>query len=131
VNKKLSEIYSGVATNVTADDEHLAALSLLALVALADKELVPVERRTTEEIAADWREDLEDFAPLIEPAIAAAAEALADDEVDAFINGVDSEIKSRVLRSALYSAAREVAVADSRVTPEENSVLQQIAVQFA
>ncbi|MGK0425907.1 MAG: hypothetical protein ACJAZD_003443, partial [Ilumatobacter sp.] len=39
-------------------------------------------------------------------------------------------ISSRVLRSALFSASREVAGVDDEVSPEEGSILAAVAVRF-
>ncbi len=46
------------------------------------------------------------------------------------LRGSDGRISSRVLRRALFSAAREVAGVDDEVSPEEGSILEAIAVRF-
>jgi hypothetical protein len=46
------------------------------------------------------------------------------------IDDIDQRISSRVLRRALFSAAREVAGVDADVSPEEGSILAEVAVRF-
>ena len=46
------------------------------------------------------------------------------------IDDIDQRISSRVLRRALFSAAREVAGVDDDVTPEEGTILAEVAVRF-
>ena len=46
------------------------------------------------------------------------------------LNDIDARISSRILRSALFSAARDVAGVDDDVSPEEGTLLAAIAVRF-
>ena len=46
------------------------------------------------------------------------------------IDDIDSRISSRVLRRALFSAAREVAGVDSDDPPEKGTILAEVAVRF-
>lgn len=130
MNDRLVELYRGVAVHATADAEHRAALELLALVVVADEEVGADEVALIREIGADWRG--EDFAleEHIGPAIDAARAAIVDDEVGSFIDSIDRRINSRVLRAALFSTAREVAGVDDDVTPEEGTILAEVAVRF-
>ena len=56
--------------------------------------------------------------------------ALADHTVDALLDDIDARVASTVLRSALFSAAREVAGADHELDADEESLLGQIAARF-
>ena len=62
--------------------------------------------------------------------MATAREAWADDTVTELLDSIDARITSRVLRRALFSAARELVGADENVTPEEGTLLSDIAVRF-
>ena len=46
------------------------------------------------------------------------------------LDDIDRRISSRILRRALFSAAREVAGVDENVTPDEGSILADVAVRF-
>lgn len=130
MNDRLIELYRGVAVHATADLEHQAALELLALVMVADHDIVDSEVEAVREISADWREDEFPFEDQLRPAIDRAREAFQDDRVGEFLDSIDSRISSRILRSALFSAAREVAGIDDELTPEEGTILAQVAVRF-
>ena len=56
--------------------------------------------------------------------------ALATHNVEALLDDIDSRVASTVLRSALFSAARDVAGADHEVDADEESLLGQIAARF-
>ena len=64
------------------------------------------------------------------PAIVRAQDAITKGEVVELIDDIDRRISSRVLRRALFSAARDVVGVDDEVTPEEGSLLAEIAVRF-
>jgi uncharacterized tellurite resistance protein B-like protein len=130
MNERLSELYSGVAVHATADREHQAALELLTLVMLADHHLRHEEIETIREISEDWRGGAFSFEQYLGPAVARAREATAEGTVSELLADIDERINSRVLRSALFSAAREVAGIDHDVSPEEGSILAEIAVRF-
>lgn len=130
MNERLAEFYRGVAVHATADSEHTAALELLALVMAADDELTEAEIEAVRQISDDWRDDDFTFDKYVSAAIARAQEAIRNDEVSELIDDIDQRISSRVLRRALFSAAREVAGVDADVSPEEGSILAQVAVRF-
>ncbi len=130
MNRRLEDLYRGVAVHATADLEHQAALGLLALVMLADHDISDEEIDLVREISTDWREEEASFEQFIRPAIEEALHAIQRDEVGTFLDAIDARISSRVLRSALFSAARDVADADNKVTDEEGSILAEVAVRF-
>ncbi len=130
MNRRLEDLYRGVAVRATADLEHQAALELLALVMLSDDNISDEEIALLREISTDWREEGATFEQYIRPAIEAARHAIERDQVESFLDAIDARISSRVLRSALFSAARDVAGVDHDVTPEEGTILAQVAVRF-
>lgn len=131
MNEQLAEFYRGVAVHATADSEHTAALELLALVMAADHKLAQVEIDTIKQISDDWRDGDFSFDKYVGPAIIKAQDAIANDAVLELIDDIDQRISSRVLRRALFSAAREVAGVDADVSPEEGTILAEVAVRFA
>ena len=130
MNDRLAEFYRGVAGHATADSEHTAALELLALVMAADRHLAQSEIDTIKQISDDWRDGDFTFDKYVGPAIIKAQDAITKDEVIELIDDIDKRISSRVLRRALFSAAREVAGVDSDVSPEEGTILAEVAVRF-
>lgn len=130
VNDRLLDLYRGVAVHATADLEHAAALELLALVMAADRSLTQREVDAIRDISDDWRDLDERIDAYLGPAIARAQDAITTDTVVELIDDIDARISSRVLRRALFAAAREVAGVDDDVTPEEHSILAEVAVRF-
>jgi hypothetical protein len=130
MNERLAEFYRGVAVHATADSEHTAALELLALVMAADHELNQAEIDAIKQISDDWRDDDFTFEKYVDAALAKAQEAIRNDGVLDLIDDIDARISSRVLRRALFSAAREVAGVDADVSPAEGSILAEVAVRF-
>ena len=130
MNDRLLELYRGVAVHANADLEHTAALELLALVVAADRTLDRSEINAIKDISDDWRDGDFTFDKYLGPAIIRAQDAITKDEVVDLIDDIDARISSRVLRRALFSAAREVAGIDDEVSPEEGSILAHIAVRF-
>ena len=130
MNDRLLELYRGVAVHATANLEHQAAQELLVLVMLADQDIADEEVELVREISTEWRDDEFAFEEYLRPAIEEARQAIEHDRVEEFLDSIDGRISSRVLRSALFSAAREVAGVDDEVSPEEGSLLSQIAVRF-
>lgn len=130
MNDRLLELYRGVAVHATANLEHTAALELLALVMAADHELEQSEIDAIREISDDWRDGDFTFDKYLGPAIVRAQNAIADDAVTELIDDIDSRIHSHVLRRALFSAAREVAGIDDDYSPEEGTILAEVAVRF-
>ena len=127
---RLAELYRGVAVHATANLEHQAALELLVLVMLADQDIADEEVELVRAISTEWRDEEFAFEEYLRPAIEEARRAIELDRVEEFLDSIDRRISSRVLRSALFSAAREVAGIDDEVSPEEGSLLSQIAVRF-
>lgn len=130
MNDRLAELYRGVAVHATADAEHLAALELLTLVMLADDDIDDLEVDAVREITAEWRGEDFPFEDYLRPAIENARRVIQTGRVEEFLDRVDETISSRVLRSALFSAARDVAGADADVNPEEGTILAEVAVRF-
>lgn len=130
MNRRLQDLYQGVAVHATADLEHRAALELLALVMLADDNITDVEVELLREISTDWREEGATFEQYIRPAIEEARHAIERDRVDDFLDSIDTRISSRVLRAALFSAARDIAGVDHDLTPDEGTILADVAVRF-
>ncbi len=130
MNDRLLQLYRGVAVHATANLEHTAALELLALVMAADRQLEQSEIDTIRDISDDWRDGDFTFEKYLGPAIVRAQDAITQDTVIDLIDDIDSRINSRVLRKALFSAAREVAGIDDEVSPEEGSILAEVAVRF-
>ncbi len=130
MEKRLSELYQGVAVHATADREHMAALELLALVMLADSHLGDDEIGVLRELTEDWRGMAFSFEQYLGPAMAKARQAYRDDAVHEMLDDIDGKITSRVLRMALFSAAREIAGVDDNISPEEGTLLADVAVRF-
>jgi uncharacterized tellurite resistance protein B-like protein len=130
INDRLLELYQGVAVHATADREHQAALELLALVMLADHTIDDSEVDAVREISVEWRGGDLAFEDYLRPAIEQARQAIESERVGELLNDIDARISSRVLRAALFSAAREVAGVDAELSPEEGTLLAAIAVRF-
>jgi uncharacterized tellurite resistance protein B-like protein len=130
MNERLADFYRGVAVHANADSEHTAALELLALVMAADNSLTQAEIDAVRQISDDWRDGDFTFDKYVGPAIIKAQDAIMKGEVLDLIDDIDARISSRVLRRALFSAAREVAGIDHDVTPEEGTILAEVAVRF-
>lgn len=131
MDKSLNELYEGVAVHATADREHMAALELLALVMLADSHLGDEEIDVLRELTEDWRGNAFSFEQYLGPAMAKARQAYRDGTVGDLLDDIDTKITSHVLRRVLFSAAREIAGIDDEITPEEGSILADVAVRFA
>jgi len=130
MDDRLARLYQGVAVHATADLEHQAALELLALVMLSDAEIGDDEVEVVREISTEWREEAFNFEDYLRPAIESARRAIESEQIDEFLDRLDQQISSRVLRNALFSAARDVAGVDRDVTPQENTLLAEVAVRF-
>lgn len=127
---RLAELYRGVAVHATADAEHRAALELLTLVMLADDHIDDVEVDVVREISEEWRGDDFAFEDQLRPAIESARRAIETDRTAEFLDDIDATISSRVLRAALFSAARDVAGANEAMSPGEGTILAEVAVRF-
>lgn len=132
MNQRLTELYRHVAVHATADREHEAAVELLLLVMLADNHISDTELDEIRNISADsgWESATFSFDQYLGVAASKVRAALADDAVDALLDDIDGRVSSSVLRSALFSAARDVAGVDHDVDAAEVSLLGQIAARF-
>ncbi len=130
MNDRLADLYRGVAVHATADTEHRAALQLLTLVMLADDDIDDVEVDVVREISSEWRGDDFSFEEHLRPALEESRRAIEAGRIDEYLDMLDATISSRVLRSALFSAARDVAGANDAVTPTEGTILAEVAVRF-
>ncbi|MGB8857981.1 MAG: hypothetical protein WCC60_01930 [Ilumatobacteraceae bacterium] len=132
MNQRLKDLYSHVAVHATADREHEAAVELLLLVMMADRHISTDEVEEIRSISDDsgWETATFSFDQYIGPASAKVRAALADHAVEALLDDIDSRVSSNVLRSALFSAARDVAGVDHVVDADEETLLGQIAARF-
>lgn len=129
MNDRLADLYRGVAVHATANAEHRAALQLLTLVMLADDHIDDDEVNVVREISSEWRDDVP-FEEHLRPAIEESRRAIATGRTEEYLDEIDATISSRVLRAALFSAARDVAGADEAVNPAEGTILAEVAVRF-
>lgn len=130
MNDRLSELFRGVAVASTADLEHRAALELLVLVMASDHVVDQAELDTIRDISVGWRDDDVSYNKYLAIALERAVEAIQTDTVIDMVEDIDARISSHLLRLALFSAAREVAGIDDDTSPEEGSLLAEIAVRF-
>jgi len=132
MNQRLSELYNHVAVHATADREHEAAVELLLLVMLADNHISDAEVEEIRRISADsgWDSVTFSFDQYLGVAASKVRAALASHEVEALLDDIDDRVSSSVLRSALFSAARDVAGVDHDLDEEEQTLLGQIAARF-
>ena len=132
MNQRLTELYRHVAVHATADREHEAAVELLLLVMLADNHISENEVDAIRNISADsgWESATFSFDQYLGIAASRVRTAIHDDAIDALLDDIDERVSSKVLRSALFSAAREVAGSDQDLDPAEESLLGQIAARF-
>ena len=132
MHQRLNDLYNHVSVHATADLEHEAAIELLLLVMMADRHISTDEVEEIRNISDDsgWETDTFSFDQYIGPASARVRAALADHTVEALLDDIDRRVASTVLRSALFSAARDVAGADHEVDADEESLLGQIAARF-
>ena len=129
MEKRLSELYEGVAVHATADLEHMAALELLALVMLADSHLsddeLGVLRRAHRGLAGSAAFSFEQY---LGPAVAKARAAFAQGKI-----GPSCSTTSTPASPAGSSARRcsPPSVSSSVTTPpEEDALVQDVAVRF-
>lgn len=128
-SERLKELYAGVAVHATADREHMAALELLALIMIADRTLDDDEIVTLRELSADWRGEDFTFEEYLGPAIAKARAAQRSGTTAELVEDIDGRISSRVLRKALFSAARQMS-GEGAEDEVESELLADIAVRF-
>jgi hypothetical protein len=133
MNQRLRDLYSHVSVHATADREHEAVIELLLLVMVADRHITDEELDEIRAISDDsgWESETFSFDQYLGQAMSKVRAAVADHDTDALLDDIDKRIASSVLRSSLFSAARDVADVDHDIAPEEESLLSQVAVRFA
>lgn len=133
VNARLRKLYDHVSIHATADREHEASLELLLLMMVADHHITEDEIDAIRAISEDsgWDTSTFSFDQGVGPAMATVRAAVSDHRVDALLDDICDRISSTVLRSTLFSAARDIAGVDHEIDPAEESLLAQIAVRFA
>ena len=132
MNQRLVELYSHIAVHATADREHEAAVELLLLVMLADSHIDDAEINEIRNISSDsgWETATFSFDQYLGVAASKVRLALADHLVEELLDDIDARVTSSVLRSALFSAALDVAGVDHDLDAAEESLLGQIAARF-
>ncbi len=132
MNEQVKSMYAHVAIHATADREHEAVIELLLLVMIADRHITDDELDQIRTISEDsgWESSTFSFDQYMGSAMAKVRAARVAGAVEALLDDIDQRITSRVLRSELFSAARDVAAVDSSIDPEENSLLANIAARF-
>ena len=133
MNQELKDLYAQVSVHATADREHQAVVDLLTLVMVADHRVTVDEIDVMRDIAADqgFASDTFDFDRYIGESMAKVRAAIGNDSIDDLLDDIDARITSSVLRSSVFSAAREVAQVDDDIDPAEESLLGQVAARFA
>jgi uncharacterized tellurite resistance protein B-like protein len=130
---QLKDMYTGVAVHATADDEHAAALELLLLVMMSDGTLRLDEQAEIAAFSADheWDSATFNYQNALGPAYSRVRTAMqSPDTVANLIDDIDARIASRVLRSELVSAARDVADADGTRTVSEDRIVAKVIHRF-
>jgi uncharacterized tellurite resistance protein B-like protein len=133
MNQRLRDLYSHVSVHATADREHEAVIELLLLVMVADRHITDEELDEIRNISDDsgWESSTFSFDQYLGQAMAKVREAVADHKTETLLDDIDERIVSTVLRSSLFSAARDVAGVDHDIAAEEESLLGQVAARFA
>lgn len=132
MNQRLKDLYGHLSVHATADREHEAAVELLLLVMMADHHISDAEIEEIRHISADsgWESETFSFDQYLGLAAAKVRQAVAETGIEALLDDIDQRVTNGVLRSALFSAARDVAGADHDLDAEEESLLAQIAARF-
>ena len=133
MNQRLRDLYGHISVHATADREHEAVIELLLLVMVADRHITDEELDEIRAISDDsgWESETFSFDQYLGQAMAKVRAAVSDRNTDALLDDIDKRVSSSVLRSSLFSAARDVADVDHDLDPEEESLLSQVAVRFA
>jgi uncharacterized tellurite resistance protein B-like protein len=129
---RIQALYSNVAVHATANTEHEAVIELLLLVMVADQHISSDEVDEIRTISDDsgWESDTFSFDQYLGPAMAKVRNAVSAGTTPQLLDDIDARVASSVLRSALFSAARDVAGVDHRVDPNESSLLVEVAARF-
>ncbi|MDO8363789.1 MAG: TerB family tellurite resistance protein [Actinomycetota bacterium] len=132
MNNRLKDLYTHVSVHATADREHEAAIELLLLVMMSDRHISDEEIDEIRQISADsgWETETFSFDQYLGQAMAKVRAAMIGHGVEKLLDDIDSRVASSVLRSALFSAARDVAGADHELDDDEEQLLGQIAARF-
>ena len=133
MNTRVRSMYDNVSVHATADREHEAVVELLLLVMVADGHIAWAELDEIRHITEDsgWESPTFSFDQYVGPAMAKVRRSMADGSVAELLDDIDARITSTVLRSSVFSAARDVIAADREVTTQEDSLLALLAARFA
>ncbi|MEP7202891.1 MAG: hypothetical protein ABI894_09795 [Ilumatobacteraceae bacterium] len=133
MNHPLRDLYGHVSVHATADREHQAVIELLLLVMVADRHITDKELDEIRSISDDsgWESSTFSFDQYLGEAMAKVRAAVTAHETDSLLDDIDARIVSTILRSSMFSAARDVAGVDHDIAPVEESLLGQVAARFA
>lgn len=133
VRDRLAEIFQRLPVAATADREHEAAVELLLLVILVDGRISGDELDEIRAITVDqgFESPTFSFDQHLGEAVGKVRNALGTPEgIEALLDDISERISSQVLRSSLFAAARDVALADHDLAEDEHELLGQIAARF-
>jgi uncharacterized tellurite resistance protein B-like protein len=133
VRDRLAQIFERLPVAATADREHEAAIELLLLVILVDGRISGDELDEIRAITVDQGFETPTFSfdQHLGEAVAKVRAALGrPDGVDELLDDISERISSQVLRASLFTAARDVALADHDLAEDEHELLGQIAARF-
>ena len=133
MNLRVRDLYAHLSVHATADREHEAAVDLLLLVMVADHHVTAEELDQIRMISEDqgFESDTFSFDQYLGEAMAKVRGAIERDAVEELLDDIDARIVNSVLRQSLFSAARDVAGADQRMSDSETALLGQVAARFA
>lgn len=133
MNARVRSLYDNISVHATADREHEAVVELLLLVMVADGHISADELDEIRHITQDsgWESPTFSFDQYLGPAMAKVRRSMAAGAVTELLDDIDARITSTVLRSSVFSAARDVVNADDDVTAREDSLLALLAARFA
>ncbi len=130
---RLAKIFEHLPVAATADREHEAAVELLLLVIMVDGRISGDELDEIRAITKDqgFESPTFSFDQHLGVAVAKVRSALAQPGgVEELLDDISERISSQVLRSSLFAAARDVAIADHDLAEDEHDLLGQIAARF-
>jgi uncharacterized tellurite resistance protein B-like protein len=110
------------------DDEHLAALELMLLVALADKtvRVTEIDEIRDEVEAGGWETGTFNYQSMFGTAMA-NVRALGPADRDGFVAERASRIANDDLRGAVAAGCRTIAEADGQTDDREEAIVSRIA----